>query len=258
VVGSVATLAGADPARALGLGLSMTALQVAIGALNDLVDAPADAGHKPGKPIPAGLVSPGLARAAVGLATAVGLVLAVVLGGLPLLGIALVVLAIGFGYDLLAKGTPFSFLPFALGIPILPVYGWLGATGATAAWFAVLLPAGVLAGAGLAIANARADMERDGAAGRSSVAIWLGDRRSWWLSGASLGLAALLVVTSTPAVWDLPWVATGTVGLVAALIGAVIGYRGEPAARERAWQLQALGVAILAVGWIAAVVIPPG
>ncbi len=37
----------------------MTALQASIGALNDLVDAPRDAGHKPGKPIPAGLVHAG-------------------------------------------------------------------------------------------------------------------------------------------------------------------------------------------------------
>ena len=35
----------------------MTALQASIGSLNDVVDAPRDAGHKPGKPIPAGLVS---------------------------------------------------------------------------------------------------------------------------------------------------------------------------------------------------------
>jgi 4-hydroxybenzoate polyprenyltransferase len=258
VVGAVAALAGADPSRALGLGVSMTALQVAIGALNDLVDAPADAGHKPGKPIPAGLVSPGVARAALGLATGVGLVVAVVLGGVPLLGMAVVVLAIGFGYDLVAKGTPFSFLPFALGIPILPIYGWLGATGTTTDWFAVLLPAGLLAGAGLAISNARADMERDRAAGRSSVAIWLGDRRSWWLSVAALAVAALIIVTWTPAVRALPWVAAGAAGLVAVLIGAVIGYRGAPTARERAWQLQALGVAILALGWIAAVISRPG
>ncbi len=35
----------------------MTLLQFAIGTVNDLVDAPRDAGHKPGKPIPAGLVT---------------------------------------------------------------------------------------------------------------------------------------------------------------------------------------------------------
>src|SRR5688572_15846991 len=45
VVAAVAIAAGADSARALGLGLSMTALQVSIGALNDIHDAPDDAGR---------------------------------------------------------------------------------------------------------------------------------------------------------------------------------------------------------------------
>ena len=45
-------MAGADPAVAARLGVSMTALQASIGALNDLVDAPSDRGRKPGKPIP--------------------------------------------------------------------------------------------------------------------------------------------------------------------------------------------------------------
>ena len=40
------------PERALRLGVSMAALQASIGALNDLVDAPADAGHKPAQADP--------------------------------------------------------------------------------------------------------------------------------------------------------------------------------------------------------------
>ena len=44
----------------------MTALQASIGSLNDLVDAPRDAGRKPGKPIPAGLgLAPARRRAVV-------------------------------------------------------------------------------------------------------------------------------------------------------------------------------------------------
>ena len=65
VVAVVALLAGADPPTAARLGVAMTALQASIGALNDLVDAPRDAGHKPAKPIPTGLVSPPMARAIV-------------------------------------------------------------------------------------------------------------------------------------------------------------------------------------------------
>jgi 4-hydroxybenzoate polyprenyltransferase len=58
----VAVLAGAEPGPAIRIGLAMTLLQLGIGTLNDVVDAPADAGVKPGKPIPAGLVDPGAAR----------------------------------------------------------------------------------------------------------------------------------------------------------------------------------------------------
>ena len=67
-----ALLAGGDPATAVRLGVSMTALQVSIGVLNDVIDAPRDAGHKPGKPIPAGLVSPGSRRVGVVASAAVG------------------------------------------------------------------------------------------------------------------------------------------------------------------------------------------
>jgi 4-hydroxybenzoate polyprenyltransferase len=57
VVAAVAVVAGASIAPdALVLGLSMTLLQFAIGALNDLHDAPTDGGRVPAKPIPSGLV----------------------------------------------------------------------------------------------------------------------------------------------------------------------------------------------------------
>ena len=167
-MGAVAVAAGADPARALGLGVSMTALQASIGALNDIHDAPDDAGHKPGKPIPAGLVSVPAAWAVVVTGAALGIGLGT-LADVRVGVLAVVVLLIGYGYDLVAKGTAWSWLPFALGIPLLPVYGWLGATGDLPAFFIALVPMAMLAGAALAIANARADLERDVAAGTVSV-----------------------------------------------------------------------------------------
>ena len=253
VVGSVAALAGADPATVLRLGTSMTALQVAIGALNDLVDAPADAGRKPGKPIPGGLVSTGVARLVVMLGAATGVALAVP-SGPALVALAMVVLGIGWSYDLRAKGTAWSWLPFAVGIPILPVYGWLGATGAIPDWLAVLVPLGMLIGAGLAVANARADQERDAAAGTDSVALALGDGRSWWanvlLLTAALGLAAAWLAATgqgSGAVWTA--IAAGAAGLA---VGLALGRSPNADRRERGWQLQAVGVAVAALAWVAA------
>jgi 4-hydroxybenzoate polyprenyltransferase len=247
----VATVAGAPPIDAVRLGLSMTALQFGIGAVNDLVDAPADTGRKPGKPIPAGLVSAGAARAVALLAFAAGIGLAAPSGAVAV-GLAGIVIAVGLAYDLRLKGTAWSWLPFAVGIPILPVYGWLGAAGTLPAAFAVLLPAAVAAGAALAMSNALADVDRDRAAGVESVATRLGDDRAWALHAVLLLLVAAAAVLSGVAVGASP----GEVAVVAAaaavpLAGAWLGRRGDAGRRERAWEIEAVGTAILAVAWLA-------
>src|SRR5580765_746158 len=58
VSGAIAFLAGGVADEVVRVGLAMTALQLGIGTVNDVVDAPRDAGRKAGKPIPDGLVSP--------------------------------------------------------------------------------------------------------------------------------------------------------------------------------------------------------
>lgn len=251
-MGAVAIAAGAGPAPAFGLGVSMTALQVSIGALNDIHDAPDDAGRKPGKPIPAGLLSVPVAWAVVGGGALVGVALGAVMD-VRLGALAVVVLLIGYGYDLVAKGTAWSWLPFAMGIPLLPVYGWLGAAGALPSFFLALVPMAVLAGAALAIANARADLERDVAAGTVSVATRLGLEGSWRLH-ATLWLLTLIV--------GLGWLAFRGVGLLqiapvaaaAGLIGAAVAWSRDrrPAGRERAWQFEAVGGALALLAWLGA------
>jgi 4-hydroxybenzoate polyprenyltransferase len=248
--GAVAVLAGGEPPSAIRLGLAMFALQASIGALNDLVDAPFDAGRKPGKPIPAGLVSPAAARAVMVGAAGSGLLLTAP-SGPGLLAVAGLILAIGYGYDLVAKGTAWSWVPFAIGIPLLPVFGWFGAAGALPAPFAVLLPAAVMAGAALAIANSRADMDRDEAAGQASVAIRLGSRRAWAIGA---WLLAIVVVVALGSLWLMgaPSLAVAA-SLGAALplgVGVVLGRTSSATQRERAWDLQALGVALLAAAWL--------
>ena len=250
---AVALVAGGAPGLAFQLGASMTALQASIGALNDVHDAPEDAGRKPGKPIPAGLVGMPRARAVVLGGAAIGLALGAIVH--PWIGVlGLLVLAIGYGYDLLAKGTAWSWLPFAVGIPILPVYGWLGAVGTLPPLFVALTPMAVLAGAALAIANARADLERDLAAGTVSVATSLGLDGSWWLHAGLWSGAAIIGVG---------WVAFRGVGLVGTLpvlaaagliaVTVVWSRRRGPEARERAWEFEAVGTALALLTWLAAV-----
>jgi 4-hydroxybenzoate polyprenyltransferase len=258
VVAVIAVVAGAQPLVALRLGLAMTALQASIGSLNDVVDAPRDAGHKPGKPIPAGLVSGALARAVVAVMAVVGLGLSLA-SGPSTVALAVVVLGIGYGYDLSFKGTAWSWLPFAVGIPILPVYAWLGSTGTLPPSFAVLVPTAVVAGSALAIANARADLERDAAAGVDSVAVRLGLGRSWAVAAALLAIviaAALVTLVRAEASTAAIAAAGGASVVVAA--GVILGRRGDSARRERAWQLQAVGVGLLAAAWLAGIELANG
>lgn len=240
----------------------MTLLQASIGVTNDLVDAPTDTGRAD-KPIPAGLVERPVARALAAVSAAGGLALAAV-SGAATVATALGVLLVGYAYDLRFKGTAWSWLPFAVGIPILPVFAWLGAGQPLPAEFAILLPSAVLAGAGLAIANALADLDRDAASGTDSIAVRLGRRPAWTAQAIMLAGVAVIALVSTAAAGEAGEAAgqargvgsaamVGGAGLV--LAGIALGARAErlgAGRRERAWELEALGVAALGLGWVAA------
>lgn len=235
--------------QAVLLGASMTLLQFGIGATNDVIDAPRDAGRKAGKPIPAGLVSSGGARSVAAVSFAGGVGLATLVGP-AVAALSLAVIGIGLAYDLLLKGTAWSWLPFAVGIPILPVYGWLGAAGTLPGVFTILLPVAVAGGAALAIANSLVDVERDRAAGAGSIAMSLGIERAW-LVGTVLVLGVVAIAVG----WAMSTRGVGAALLVAAagvvpLAAAGLGLDADPARRERAWQLQAVGLGLLAVVWL--------
>jgi 4-hydroxybenzoate polyprenyltransferase len=184
----------------------------------------------------------------------VGVGLSIVSG--PILAIlALVVLAIGYGYDVWFKGTAWSWLPFSVGIPLLPVFGWLGVTGGVPISFAILVPVAVVGGAALAIANARADSERDAAAGVESVALRLGERRSWAVNaGLLVAVVAAAIVSLAVAGEAAAWTRALAFG-AGVVIGAgiVLGWTGDSTRRERAWELEAVGLGLLAVAWLAGI-----
>jgi 4-hydroxybenzoate polyprenyltransferase len=232
----------------------MTLLQLGIGVVNDVVDAPLDAGRKAGKPIPDGLVDPVAARRAAVVLFAAGVLLGATVGA-AIAALSLVVIGIGLVYDLRLKGTAWSWLPFAIGIPILPVYGWLGATSTLAPAFAALVPAAMAAGAALAIGNSLVDVERDRAAGRTSVAARLGPRRAGQVATLLLVLVVAIAVGSAALAGSAP---AGLVGIAAtgavALVASVAATGRSPRAREWAWRVQAVALAVLAVTWIGMVI----
>jgi 4-hydroxybenzoate polyprenyltransferase len=254
VTAAFVLIAGGTPAIAVRLGVAMFALQAAIGTANDLVDEASDRGLKTGKPLPRGLVSRRSAQVLFAVALAVGLVLSAFSGPTVLL-VALVGTGIGLAYDGWLKGTVWSWLPFAGGVPLVPVYAWLGATGRLPGAFFILIPAAVLAGTALALANLLADLERDRAAGKRTAATRLGARVAWGISALLHAIVAALAIGSLAAVQGRGvglFAVTGGVAIIAA--GVALGRAGRPLIRERAWELEAAGVGLLAAGWVAAVV----
>ncbi len=256
VVALVAVAAGGTLPVAIVLGVSMTLLQFSIGAVNDIVDAPRDAGRKAGKPIPEGVITIQAARLVAVVSAVLGLGLALI-GGPWLVALAAVVLVIGLAYDLVAKGTTLSWLPFAVGIPLLPVYGWFGASGVIPGVFLVLIPAAANAGTALAIANAIVDMERDEEAGVESIALALGGERASVLVLVLHGVVAVLalataIVLGAPAGWVVAILLAACVPLAGAVLGLVAVRREDTAWRELAWEIQAVGTGLLAVAWLGA------
>lgn len=235
----------------------MFCLQAAIGSANDLCDVEADRGRKPGKPIPAGLVAPSVARAILVVALVLGLGLSA-LSGPAVLGLAIVGSAIGFAYDLRLSGTRWSWLPFALGVPLLPLYAWLGGSGELPGALGLLLPLAVLAGTALACSNALADIERDRAAGTATIATALGAPATWRLGAVCEAVVIVVALATILGRGDARAASAGVAGVLAVGAGLVSGRSADPWRRERGWEIQGLGLGLLAIAWLAGVAVSGG
>lgn len=244
--------AGGPPATALRLGIAMTLLQFAIGAANDLVDAPREL-DRADKPLASGAVS---SRAASAIAIAcgfAGLALAAA-SGPAVLALAAAGLGVGLAYDLGLKRTPWSWLALAVAIPLLVVFAWYGATGMIDPPLVVLLPAAGFAGASLGLGNALVDPEHDRAAGLRTAAVALGAVAAWRVA------LVLLLATVAVATTSLAWLGAHLEAVVAAIASGAAAVGGlalmcdrRVGRRERGWELQAVGVASLGAVWVAGV-----
>lgn len=227
----------------------MMAIQFSIGAFNDVLDAPADAVAGRSKPLLDGRIPARVALGVAAVAGPAGLVLAALAGPAAAL-VALTGYGIGLVYDLRLKASPWSWLPYAAGIPLLPVFAWEGATGSLPTPILGLAGLGVLAGTGLAIANSLADAVRDAASLTATIATALGHGRAIRL-GALLDAAAGGIATITAIMLAGPNLGTviACAGAAMLAVGVALGFRGQ---LQRAWEVQAVGYGILAAGWAAA------
>ena len=247
--GLVASRDHLQPGRLALLAGLLATNQYAAGALNDAVDADLDAAAGRGKPIQAGAIS---RRAVVVLAVASGLAslgFAAALGP-AVLALAAVGLACAFTYDLWLKGTAASVLPFAVALPLVPLFGY-GAAGRFPAVLWWVWPIGALAAVASHMADALPDVETDRATGVRGLVARLGVGRAAGLAAASYTAALALATASGLAAGDRPVILAGV--LAAAALGLAALAAGARGRRRVAYRLLLAGMVALALGWAGAV-----
>jgi 1,4-dihydroxy-2-naphthoate octaprenyltransferase len=102
--------------------------------------------------------------------------------------IAIVVLAAGIWYDLGAKGTVFSWVPFAIFIPSLPLWGFAGAN-KFEPMLLLAYPLGAPISLALNVSNTLPDIDEDLAGGVRGLAHQLGTLRALWVTWSAFAAA---------------------------------------------------------------------
>ena len=128
LVAVVALIAGGERSEAAQLAIAMLGFQFSIGALNDLADVDADRVVKPRKPIPAGLVPIELAVGIVIVGALVGLGISAGFGAVVLM-LGALGYASGVAYDVGLRRLGLGWLCFAVAVPVMLAWTWLGAAG---------------------------------------------------------------------------------------------------------------------------------
>lgn len=219
----------------VGVAAAVAATQLAVGWVNDWLDADRDrVAGRTDKPVAAGAVD----RRTVGLA---GLLasLAIPLLGLPFGWAATVCITLvgvfALLYDWPLKSTPFSVVPYLVAFGLLPAFVVVSLPGhpAPPAW---LVAAGALLGGGAHFANVLPDLADDAATGVRGLPHRLGAAGSQ-IAAAVLLLAATLTLVFGPA-GPPSW--AGISAAVAAAVVLPLGWyaarraRGRPVAMFRA------------------------
>ncbi len=235
-----------------------TAMQISIAMINDYCDRRLDAASKPQKPIPKGLIRPHEALISGLFMMVIMLLLLLPLNPLALL-ISVAYLALGQGYNLGLKSTPFSGIVFALAIPLIPLYAFAGA-GHIPPILIWLLPVGTLLGVALNLANSLTDLEEDATNGARTLAVVLGVKRSFLLCRilivASVALIAMLaIVQVVPA---RTWIIVPTLIITCLAVVVMLlcfGSESPLPTRKLHLYVAAFTCIVLAGGWLIGVLI---
>lgn len=228
--------------------------QLAIGAINELIDADVDALVKPDKPIPAGLVSRRGARIMVFGGV---LAMAVLSASFGLVSFLLCALGTGVGiaYSFWFKRSIWSWVPYLIALPLLPIWVWTALSSVQPGLFAVY-PLGAAAVVAVQIAQSLPDVEADARSGVRTLAVAMGPdraRRTCWgaMLVAAFGAALLArwLTGNATLVWIAAVVACGLVG-----INAFLWQWDARTGALACFPCIAVAAATLGIGWTAALV----
>lgn len=226
----------------------MLCYQFAIGLVNDLADLDEDRRAKPWKPLARGTIRPPAAVVVAVTLVMLGLSVTAIAEWRPwLIGVA--GLGLGLSYDLWLKRTVLSWAPYALAIPLIPLWV-LDAAGRTSAGTWIVVPLGALLGIALHLANQAPDVDDGHGPGLPDI---LGGRTSRAISlvlyTAVAGVAGAILLTRgdvTPG-----WTVLG-LGLASAV--------GTPLAqglgRDHLFEVLAVGSGVIAVLFLQSLAMP--
>ena len=241
VAAGLTLAAGGRVDQAALAAITMLGVHTSIGALNDLLDRSTDRGRAE-KPLATGEVRERTARTVIATGAAIGLGAASMLGALSL-QIAALGATLGYLYDVGIKRTWASFLPFALGVSLIPLFAWSAASREPSLHILLLSAAAIPGGSALALQNALADFSLDAAAGMRSVVVRIGERAAR-AAAALLHLTAWLIIMNSGA----SIVATQAIGATLLAVGISLGWSTSVYVRRRGWEISALGLACCAFG----------
>ena len=243
-------------ATLLYLLLIETCRQFSISAFNDYYDRYVDAG-RPEKPVAAGEIPP---RAAwtIGAVFAVSSLVLAAFYSLPLFALTAIGLGGGLLYDVGLKYTAFSWLPFSIAFPTLPLWAWVGAhpNGDIPPRLLWVLPVGAVMVLVIHLADTIPDLASETSAGVRGLAHRLGMRRSIALAATAGAAGLLLTLALWPflgyrAEWYVPGAIVGTVFILA---GLMVYHRGNASLKLGSFLLE-IGALALSVGWIGALIL---
>lgn len=234
--------------------LAMFGGQLAVGAINEIVDAELDALSRPSKPIPAGLVS----LRGAWLVAILGLVVMTVASltfTVPVFLVCAFGTGVGIAYSVWFKRTIWSWVPYLIALPLLPIWVWLALSTVDPGLYAIY-PIGAAAVIAVQIAQSLPDVEADARGDVHTLAVALGGRWAQLACWGALALAAILAVIMAPWLTDSPqwvWFSAVLAGVLIA-VNAAIWTRSPHRGALASFPCVAVGAVALGIGWALALI----